>query len=157
MKSQLEHERNELVIVEKKLKDAENTIVNNRKKNNEELQLKQFRIREMECELNKRETELLKYLQTQQQYEDDKGKLYSENKKLEAELEALRRDYEIIEKEAQSIKSDNDLLKNKLKNVNNILENVTDKENLLIFYKEKVNKCDEIIKLQELNLTVSLL
>jgi septal ring factor EnvC (AmiA/AmiB activator) len=120
------------------------------------MQLKQFRIREMECEFNKRETELLRYLQIQQQYEDEKGKLYSENRKLEAEIETLRRNYEFIDKEVQNTKADNEVLKNKLKDANNILEDAKDKESLLMFYKEKVDKCDEILKLQELNLTVSL-
>ena len=59
-----------------------------------------------------------------------------------------------MENEISELKSDNENMKIELKNSYKTVENLKDKENLLNFYKEKSTKCDEIVKLQELNLFV---
>ena len=154
MKNESEQLQIELEIAYKKLANAESSFNTGSKKYKEDIELKHYRIQELENELNKRERELMENIKIQQNYEDDKRKLYNEGKRLEAELETLKGDYEVMENEISELKSDNENMKIELKNSYKTVENLKDKENLLNFYKEKSTKCDEIVKLQELNLFV---
>ena len=122
----------------------------------EDVKLHQRKANELEAELTKREAELVKNLQIQQKYEDDKSKLYGENRRLEAEIENLKRDLEFVEKEMGETKNDNDALRDELKKMIQLADTVRSKDELMEFYKEKANKYDEIVKLQELNLIVIL-
>lgn len=61
---------------------------------------------------------------------------------------------EYSKKELEEVRSENNALKAQLKDLHTLAEDMKSKENLLNFYKEKAIKCDEILKVQELNLKV---
>jgi len=156
----------ELKKIEEELKDVLNNYeraarileeVNKKAiRGEEDIELKNARIQSLNKELNEREEELVRNLQIQQKYEDEKTKLYTENCKLAADLEVLRRDLEFTEGIVFNLKSDNKELKDKLQECERSIENTKIKEELLTYYKEKVNKCDEIMK-QQVNLNIHLI
>ncbi len=80
-----------------------------------DLALKQSQVKAVEEELSKREAEIVRHLQLQQKYEDDKGKLYAENKKFEAESATAKRGLEFAEKEMAELKTDSDAVRRELK------------------------------------------
>ena len=84
--------------------------------------MRESQIKSLEAELSTRETEIVKHLQIQQKYEDDKARLYAENRKLEAEAATAKRDLEFLEKEMAEQKADNEDIRHELKKYSQVEE-----------------------------------
>lgn len=124
-----------------RLESAEQDLVEAGKElasRSEAAELRECQVKKLSCELNRCEAELVRNLQLQQKYEDDKAKLNAENRKLLNTSETLKQNLEILEKEMNELRGDNEALHEELKRTSYTAEE--DKDGLLNYYKAK---CEE--------------
>lgn len=127
-----------------KLESAEHDLMEAGKElvnKNESLELKECQIKKLTSELNKCEEGLVRNLQLQQQYEDEKAKLNAENRKLLNAAETLKQNQQLLEKEMNELKSNNETLHNELKKLSLLNEEDKQKAEMLNYYK---TKCEEL-------------
>ena len=149
--------QNEVNELTQQLKDSKRNQIDLDKElkiSNENFELKNEQLRKLTSEFNKCEMDLVKNLQLQREYEDEKMKLTSENRKLNAVSESLKRDMEFLEKEMNELRGDNEALREELEFGNKEGEENKSKDELMDYYKAKLDKYDNIFKQQQEELIV---
>ena len=118
----------------------------------ENMEIKDYQSKNLNIELDRKEHDLIKNMKLQQEYEDDKIRIYGKNRRLSSYIIKLKKGIEMMGKEILQLKEDNEYLR--LNKNENSGDEVRNKNELADYYKEELERREELIKAHESNFAV---
>ena len=115
-------------------------------------EINENQLKELKCELNKRDMEIIENKNIQRNYKNEKQRLNTENERLQVKLQNIMQSLEKIDSEKMKFKTDNEALIDKLKIMT---EDFNVKNELISSYKEEVLKYESILKSKDQEIIVN--